>query len=207
MRLLLLLLILLSQVLTAEESPQNEEHEVVAGVDDNAVPSLVNFSFLPSTLVNGCVNVISGDLCENETDDIVSGVDPYILGHNYCSSSLDEANLGDGWSFMHHQVLEVYMPCRMILASSRSINTNVVPWLLSLEDFEALHGTDFDKSDDASDVSDSSDSSSEVFTMQARGIESRRREKHPSRRKPSSSYPDKAPVFLSLYEPSGASRT
>ena len=198
MRLLLLLFILLPRVLTAEESPQNEEQEVVAHVDDNAVPSLVNFSFLPSALVNGCVNVISGDLCENETDDIVSGVDPYILGHNYCSSSLDEANLGDGWSFMHHQVLEVYMPCRMILASSRSINTNVVPWLLSLEDFEALPATDFDNDSSSDDTPD------EIFTMQARGIESRRREKHPSRRKPSSSYPDKAPVFLSLYEPSGA---
>ena len=83
-------------------------------VHDNAVPSLVNLTSLPSALVNGCVNVITGDLCISDQDDIVSGgPDPYMLGHSYASSSLEEGNLGDGWNFLHHHFLEVYQPDRI----------------------------------------------------------------------------------------------
>jgi hypothetical protein len=89
----------------ADDEEDSQPHEIQAHVHDNAVPSLVNLSALPSCTVNGCVNVISGDLCEQGTDDIVSGSDPYILGHNYCSSSLDEGNLGDSWNFMHHHLI------------------------------------------------------------------------------------------------------
>ncbi len=91
-----------------------ERHELPSEVHENAVPSLVNLTSMPSAMVNGCVNVITGDLCILDQDDIVSGgPDPYILGHSYCSSSLEEGNLGDGWNFLHHHFLEVYQPGRI----------------------------------------------------------------------------------------------
>lgn len=83
-------------------------------VHDDAVPSLINLTGLPSAIVNGSVNVITGELCEYSHDVVVSGgPNPYILGHSYSSVSLEEGNLGDGWNFLHHHLLEVFQPNRI----------------------------------------------------------------------------------------------
>ncbi|MCE5293944.1 MAG: hypothetical protein LLF94_04965 [Chlamydiales bacterium] len=94
-----------SSVLLAEG---DEIQPINADVHDDAIPSLVNYTSMPSSTVNGCVNVISGDYIESGLEDEVSGPDPYLLGHNYCSSSLDEGNLGNGWTFFHQHFLEVF---------------------------------------------------------------------------------------------------
>ncbi len=110
-----------------------ERHAIPSEVDDNAVPSLVNLTSLPSAVVNGCVNVITGDFCEYNSDDIVSGgPDAYVLGHCYASSSLEEGNLRNGWNFLHHHFLEVFEPAR-IKYVKKDLATNEVPYLCPLE--------------------------------------------------------------------------
>src|SRR5438445_11187682 len=82
-------------------------------VPENLVPeptptSLVNMTAMPSSVVNGSVNSISGDLFESLPDHFVSGPDAYALGHTYSSSGLEEGTLGAGWNFYHHHYLQVY---------------------------------------------------------------------------------------------------
>ncbi len=113
-RLLLLLvtpLYLVIYPLSGEDAPAKKE--IPAEVNVAAIPSLVNLTSMPSAIVNGCVNVITGDLCESDEDDAIYSPDPYILGHSYCSSSLQEGNLGDGWNFLHHHLIEVFQPSRI----------------------------------------------------------------------------------------------
>jgi uncharacterized protein DUF6531 len=63
-------------------------------------PSLVNLTSLPSSIVNHSVNIISGDLLTFSQDLVVSGPDPYILGHSFSSSLVEEeGTLGSGWNF------------------------------------------------------------------------------------------------------------
>lgn len=123
-------------VLAADDG---ERTAVPSEVHDNAVPCLVNLTSLPSALVNGCVNVITGDLIEYDQDDIVSGPEAYVLGHSYCSSSLEEGNLGDGWNFLHHHFLEVYQPGR--ISYVRKDLEGDVPFLYPIEmtDFYRVH--------------------------------------------------------------------
>ncbi len=112
MRVFLLFFMLLTNVAFADDEPQPKAQNVE--VHPDAIPSLVNLTSLPSAIVNGCVNVISGDYYEYEQDDTVSSAtDPYILGHSYASTSLDEGNLGTGWNFLHYHLLEVYQPDRI----------------------------------------------------------------------------------------------
>lgn len=89
-----------------------EEHE------KPDIPSLVNLTALPSSIVNNSVNVISGDYLEHDVDYVVSGPDPYVLGHIYCSSSLEEGTLSNGWNFHHHYFLQVYQPDEVNFAAT-----------------------------------------------------------------------------------------
>ena len=70
--------------------------------------SLVNMTAMPSSIVNGCVNVITGDYCIAGLDHSVSGPDPFPLGHTYFSSSLKDGTLGNGWNFFHNHLLQVF---------------------------------------------------------------------------------------------------
>ncbi len=101
-----------------------------AVIDAAAVPSLVNLTSMPTAVVNGCVNVISGDLCESDEEDVIYSPDPYVLGHTYFSSSLDEGNLGAGWNFLHYHLIEVYQPNRISYTKDSHIS---VPYLLPLD--------------------------------------------------------------------------
>ncbi len=86
MHVLLLSIITVLWLLPLTASDDSTVTNLHSEVDDNAVPSLINLTSLPSALVNGCVNVITGDLYEYDQDDIVSGgPDPYVLGHSYAS--------------------------------------------------------------------------------------------------------------------------
>jgi hypothetical protein len=53
---------------------------------------------MPSSIVNGCVKVITGDYCIAGLDHSVSGPDPFPLGHTYFSSSQVEECILNGGS-------------------------------------------------------------------------------------------------------------
>src|ERR1700733_10604346 len=80
---------------------------------DPSPPSLVNMTAMPSSVVAG-VNVISGDYIEYDEEYHVSGPDPYTIGHTYVSSSLEEGSLGDGWNFIHDDLLEIHQPADIL---------------------------------------------------------------------------------------------
>ncbi len=193
-----------------------ERHEIPSEVDDNAVPSLVNLTSLPSAVVNGCVNVITGDFCEYNSDDIVSGgPDPYVLGHSYASSSLEEGNLGDGWNFLHHHFLEVFEPAR-IKYVKKDLATNEVPYLCPFEvtyAYQAMFCPDslaalaFDNDFQAS--SDNSDHPLEYLhgglkhDVVEKGMDDRRDAKNRRNDRERGGISGADPIFLSLYDPSG----
>lgn len=79
-----------------------------ASILDERPPTLINMTALPSSIVNGSVNVITGDYLISDVDYTVAGPDPYVLGHSYSSSSLEPGSMGRGWNFHHQHMLEVY---------------------------------------------------------------------------------------------------
>ncbi len=93
-----------------EEGDKPTVTPITSAVDPSLIPSLVNLTSMPTAIVNGSVNVITGDLCEYGEEDSLFSPDPYVLGHSYFSSSLEPGSLGDGWNFLHHHLIEVYQP-------------------------------------------------------------------------------------------------
>ncbi len=196
--------------LAADEDPTHTQ--VKSEVHDNAVPSLVNLTSLPSSFVNRSVNIITGDYCENNQDDIVSGPDRYILGHNYCSSSLEEGNLGDGWNFSHHYLLEVFQPSRIDYVRKNAFDNSPFLYPIEMTDGykaaigeETLFGnqTLYDlsgSSESSHGLSHPSNSSSthSIFTHPLQFLHNLFVEKG---LKKDEEYSD--PIFLSLFEPSG----
>jgi hypothetical protein len=64
--------------------------------------SLASFSGLPSTVINNCVSVISGEYFDVETDVSLAGPEPLILRRIYSSSNLSEDSLlQNAWKFDH----------------------------------------------------------------------------------------------------------
>jgi len=182
--------------ISCDESPPPKETKVATHVNEHAIPSLVNLTARPSTVVNGCVNVITGDYFDSDQDDILSGPDPYVLGHNYCSSSLEEGNLGDGWSFLHHHHIEVFQPDRINYVRKGEQDVEV-PTLLPLESLERLalqKEFDFRISPEMTEGSLNEDDDSDNQLSEPRLVA---KGHHFESEKPT------YPLFLSLYEPSG----
>lgn len=72
--------------------------------------SFVRMTEKPLSTQNGSVNVISGEYIEAGTECIVSGPDPYILGHSYVSSHGEQESIGRCSSFSHYHLLKVIQP-------------------------------------------------------------------------------------------------
>ena len=62
---------------------------------------LANLHGIPSMLVHGCVNVLTGDYLDFDTDLILAGSEPFALERHYCSSDKKKGSLGHGWSHTH----------------------------------------------------------------------------------------------------------
>src|ERR1700733_6018532 len=61
---------------------------------------MANIDGEPSSFIHGCVNVITGDFVEQQTDLYLPGSDPLVLDRYYCSSDDERGPLFHGW---HHQ--------------------------------------------------------------------------------------------------------
>lgn len=66
---------------------------------------LSNLETMPTALVDGCVNVITGAFCLAETDLVIPGANPHVLQRHYCSQEITPSHIGIGWSFPFHSYL------------------------------------------------------------------------------------------------------
>jgi hypothetical protein len=78
--------------------------------EEEADFSLVNLTKSPIPRVAGTVNIVTGNWVDQSTHQMTTGPDPYIVGHSYISSSLEEGSLADGWDLLHPSTLEVFQP-------------------------------------------------------------------------------------------------
>ncbi len=60
---------------------------------------------LPSAIVNGSVNVITGEFVDSEIDLVVVGPEPVVLQRSWCNGEPDFTDLHCGWSLSHPQSL------------------------------------------------------------------------------------------------------
>lgn len=67
--------------------------------------SLINFEGLPSAVVGGCVNAVSGDYFEVEADLVIPGIEPLVIQRNCSSSHCGMGNLTWGWNMNHAGVV------------------------------------------------------------------------------------------------------
>ncbi len=182
----LLLLLLVVTPLFGDDAPVTIE--VQAEVDANAIPSLVNLTSMPSAIVNGSVNVITGDFCESDEEDVIYSPDPYVLGHTYFSSSLEEGNLGAGWNYLHHHLIEVFQPARITYTKAPFDSTphllpiGAMPHIVTKDPFPTLRDSP------ANNVQDR--------VRDARNFRGHNRDKSKPAEQPN-------PIFLSLYDPAG----
>jgi len=82
----------------------NIQAESIDPVEENPV---VNFGGAPSALVNGSVNVITGDYTENSMDIYIPGPEPLTVERSYVSSDSKRGSLGYGWNKNHHGTLGI----------------------------------------------------------------------------------------------------
>lgn len=80
------------------------------GEQAESPPSASPLDSEPSTMIAGCVNAISGDFCETQTDIVVPGAQPIVIQRTYVSSSFGVGThkecLKNRWSFNHEATLK-----------------------------------------------------------------------------------------------------
>jgi hypothetical protein len=76
-----------------------------AEVDVERPSSLTNLESEPSTLINGTVNVISGDFTNSDTDMILPCAEPLALQRCYQSSDPNTGSLCKSWNYNHFGML------------------------------------------------------------------------------------------------------
>lgn len=81
---------------------------VISAEDSFSKPlSFVEMTEKPLPVMHGSVNVVSGEYIEEGTECVVSGPDPYVLGHSYVSSHGEQESIGRGFAFSHYHLLKV----------------------------------------------------------------------------------------------------
>lgn len=87
---------------------------------------MTNLETMPTSIVDGCVNVISGALCLSETDLELPGPTPQSLQRFYCSDDPNYSNLGLAWNFPLHAFVSINeqeddgkkYPCAMVMSGN-----------------------------------------------------------------------------------------
>ncbi|MCP5508043.1 MAG: RHS repeat protein [Chlamydiales bacterium] len=69
---------------------------------------ITNLQGLPSSIVAGHVNVITGDLCFTRTDMVIPGPEPITLSRAYCSSDMNHGSLYRSWNMNLLSYIERY---------------------------------------------------------------------------------------------------
>lgn len=100
-------------------------HSLLAEVEQDY--SLVNLTKSPIQRVAGAVNIITGNWVDQSTHHATTGPDPYVIGHSYISSSIEEGSLADGWDLYHPSTLEVYQPLGIHYVR-KAVDISVLPF-------------------------------------------------------------------------------
>lgn len=87
---------------------------------------LANMHGEPSSIVNGCVNAITGDFNDHEVDFVLGGSDPLVLERSYCSMDQRLGSLFHGWNQNHYGFLQLDLNayntgCTHIIQGSRQL--------------------------------------------------------------------------------------
>jgi Domain of unknown function (DUF6531) len=113
-KILLLLSIFSLTVLQAGESSSHLEE-----VLNNPEAPLANDEGVPSALVYGCVNVITGDFQYTAEDLALAGSNPLVLQRTYCSNNHSEEGFYHGWGHNLHGSIHQYFTVKHNYASTR----------------------------------------------------------------------------------------
>lgn len=86
--------------------------KICSDEEQNVGPiSMATLEGEPSSIVHGCVSVITGDYVESHTDLVIPGVEPLVIQRSYSSNPMTDRSMGNGWSMNHHSYLDVkYTP-------------------------------------------------------------------------------------------------
>lgn len=93
---------------------------------------------IPSTLVNGRVNAVTGSLVEVEQDIVVPGVSPFVLERTY-AFAIDTGSLGYGWDHNHAEVLSSQWGKRHCYIVTKGKGTQLVYSSRDNESRQKLH--------------------------------------------------------------------
>lgn len=92
-----LILIFLTISIHANESIQpSEDGRPTFSLENESFP-LVDLEGEPTSIVDGCINVISGDFVDLQQDFVMPGSLPLTVDRSYCSSDRSKGNLAFGW--------------------------------------------------------------------------------------------------------------
>ncbi|WP_059360004.1 DUF6531 domain-containing protein [Parachlamydia acanthamoebae] len=112
---LLASLIVLLNPLMAEEDltpePSNEVVKIPRSTTDDSDGriSFANLLGLPSGIVAGMVNVVTGDFVQHDMDFVIPSSTPLTLERTYSSSFGKHGTLSFGWNFNHYKALNVHL--------------------------------------------------------------------------------------------------
>src|SRR5438270_5154913 len=87
---------------------------LVTGIYGEEIPretipssSLAGTAGMLSTIVNGSVCVVTGELVDSQTDLVIPGPTPLTLSRNYSSQDLSASYLFHAWHFSHPSALDL----------------------------------------------------------------------------------------------------
>lgn len=83
---------------------------------------------LPSSIVNGTVNVITGEFLDSEVDLVMTGPEPVVLQRAWCNGEPDFNTLSHGWSFSHLQTLEIQKEKNKLVLRCREAGGHILSY-------------------------------------------------------------------------------
>lgn len=141
---LLIFYFMFFEIIEAEEHPLNFEMPDGERLVVSSVPFLADPSAMPSTLIDGRVNAITGHFTEVQQDLVVPGVHPFILERIY-SYGIDKGSLAYGWDHNHAEMLASQYGKRHNYIVTKGKGTQLVYASRDKESRQSLHPDLIDK--------------------------------------------------------------
>ncbi|WP_079978283.1 RHS repeat-associated core domain-containing protein [Parachlamydia acanthamoebae] len=106
-------ILLFSALMAEEEDLLLEPSEEIARTPRSKEKNDIRISFanllgIPNGIVEGMVNVVTGDFVQHDIDLVLPSSTPLTLERTYASSFGSHGSLSVGWNFNHYKVLHLY---------------------------------------------------------------------------------------------------